>query len=252
MYANNEIGTIEPVKEIGKLLADIKRDTKSEYPYFHTDACQAGNYLSLHTKSLRVDMMSLNASKLYGGKGVGVLYKREGVKCLPISFGGGQERGLRSGTESLPLLASFTEALKEAQAIKDSEVKRLLELQVNTTRLLKENVQGLALYGEENSSAHGEYVALAKLPHIINFRIPGLSSDELVIRLDAKGFAVSHKSACASEAQDGSHVLMALGVDEKASKENIRVSMGRSTTKEDMKQFVEAVREIGEKYRNTP
>lgn len=256
MYVNNEIGTIQPIKDIGRMLSLYRKEKEVEdthtaiidaqYPYFHVDACQAANYLSLDVQSLRVDLMTLNSSKVYGPKGVGLLYKREGVMLLPQILGGGQERGLRSGTESVPLIVSFAEALDEAHDLRtrdgdDNEVNRLIILRTLLYTLLRDTIPSIVFYG---SFEKGE-----RVPNNINCRIPGLSSEEVILRLDAKGFAVSHKSACASESESGSHVILALGENEIAASENIRITMGRSTKEEDVKRLVEEMKEIAEKYK---
>lgn len=256
MYVNNEIGTIQPIKDIGRMLSLYRKEKKGEhthtaiidarYPYFHVDACQAANYCSLDVQSLRADLMTLNSSKVYGPKGVGLLFKREGVMLLPQILGGGQERGLRSGTEATPLIAAFAEALDEAHDLRtrtdgENEVERLLELRTLLHDLLKKSIPSIMFYG---SFEKGE-----RIPNNINCRISGLSSEEVILRLDAKGFAVSHKSACASESESGSHVILALGEDEIAASENIRITMGRSTKEQDVKRLVEEIKEIAEKYK---
>jgi len=250
MYANNEIGTIQPVKEVGRALALYREEAKERrtdphevhYPYFHIDACQAGNFLPLDVKSLRADMMTLNGSKLYGPKGVALLFKREGVMVKEQVEGGGQERGLRSGTEAVPLIASFAEALVESQELKESEERRLLLLREKCVKDLQEAIPDIVLYG---SFKNGE-----RLPNNINCRIPRIVSEEVILRLDAKGFAISHKSACASESESGSHVILALGETELAASENLRITMGRSTTENDMTRFVAEMKEIASLYRN--
>lgn len=260
MYANNEIGTIQPVKEIGRALEEWKRTKNlpyTAYPYFHTDACQAANYCNLDALRLKVHMMTVNSSKVYGPKGIALLYKREGVKLSPVSYGGGQERQLRSGTENVANAYAFGVALTEVKEKSAKESARLRELRDNVVEVLKKEIPALVLYGafdkkRTESKEHGvqknEYVEEKRLPNNINCRVPGISSEEMILRLDAKGFAVSHKSACASMESDGSYVLTALGATEKEARENIRISMGRSTKKKDMMRLVEAMKEIAEKY----
>jgi len=260
MYANNEVGTIQPIKEIGKTLEEWKKKKNlphSAYPYFHTDACQAANYCNLDVVRLRVHLMTVNSSKVYGPKGVALLYKREGIKLLPISYGGGQERGLRSGTENAASMYSFGTALAESVALREKESTRLRLLRDTTVASLKKAVPEIVFYG-----AFDEYFvapegvttkvkAELRLPNNINCRVPGITSEEMILRLDAKGFSVSHKSACASMETEGSYVVMALGAKEEEALENIRISMGRSTTEAHMESFVEAFKSIVEKYRKT-
>lgn len=256
MYANNEVGTLQPVKEIGRAIDEWKKENErsfTEFPYFHTDACQAANYCNLDVLRLKCHLMTVNASKCYGGKGAALLYKREGLRLDTITQGGGQERGLRSGTENVPACYAFGVALQEAGEMRDVESKRLRMLRDETVDMLKKALPGIVFYGafdvynnhDGRHSLHEE----KRLPNNINCRVPGISSEEMILRLDAKGFAVSHKSACASMETDGSYVLQALGATEEEAKENIRISMGRLTTSKDMVSLVDAMREIAGKYR---
>jgi cysteine desulfurase len=239
MYANNEIGTLQPVKEVGRAIEEWKKDNKrthTDYPYFHTDACQAANYCNLDAVRLRAHLMTVNSSKCYGPKGIALLYKREGIKISEINYGGGQERGLRSGTESVSLARSFAEALTESSEMKEKESVRLIELRDFFFDKISKELPDTTIYGDRKE----------RLPNNINIRIPGIASDEMILRLDAQGFAVSHKSACASQETDGSYVLQAVGATVEESLENVRVSLGRSTTKEDMENLVTVIKEIKE------
>lgn len=241
MYANNEIGTIQPVKEIGRYIDEWKREngrTFTSYPYFHIDACQAGNYLNMDCVRLKCHLMSINASKVYGPKGIAALYKREGIKVETLVYGGGQERGLRSGTESVALANSFAEALTEASDMCDSESERLTALRDFFFDQIEREVPDVTIYGERKE----------RLPNNINIRVPGIPSDEMILRLDAQGFAVSHKSACASQETDGSYVLQALGATEAESLENVRITLGRDTVKSDLSALVLAIKDIKEKF----
>lgn len=255
MYANNEIGTLQPVKEIGRAIEEWKKEqgrTHTAYPYFHIDACQATNYCNLDVVRLRAHLMTVNSSKIYGPKGIALLYKREGIHIMPIGLGGGQERGLRSGTEAVALAYSFGVALTEAHELQEKESVRLRALRDDVVKTLKEEIPSIIFYGSFDEyrlhatryTLHAEH----RLPNNINCRIPGISSEEMILRLDTHGFAVSHKSACASRETDGSYVLMALGVSEQEAMENIRISLGRKTTKKDLNSLVEAMKEIENKY----
>lgn len=241
MYANNEIGTIQPVKEIGRCIDEWKKEngrTFTSFPYFHVDACQAGNYLNLDVVRLKVHLMTINSSKVYGPKGIAALYKREGISFRPLILGGGQERGWRSGTESAPLACAFAESLKESQEMKEKESERLISLRDGFLDKLKKEVPDATIYGDR-----GE-----RLPNNINIRIPGIPSDEMILRLDAEGFAVSHKSACASQETDGSYVVQALGATVEESLENVRVTLGRETRREDLDNLVKAIVRIKGKF----
>ncbi len=237
MYANNEIGTIQPVKEIGRAIDEWKRErerTFTSYPYFHVDACQAGNYLNLDALRLKCHLMTINSSKVYGPKGVAALYRREGIKIEPVVYGGGQERGLRSGTESVALALSFAEALSETVSLKEQEGERLINLRDFFFDKIEKEIPDVTIYGDRKE----------RLPNNINIRVPGIPSDEMILRLDAKGFAVSHKSACASQETDGSYVVQALGATEAESLENVRITLGRDTKKGDLESLIFAIKEI--------
>lgn len=243
MYANNEIGTLQPVKEIGRAIEEWKKEhgrVHTEYPYFHTDACQAANYCNLDAVRLRAHLMTVNSSKCYGPKGIALLYKREGIKLQPINYGGGQERELRSGTESVALARSFAEALTESQEMKGEESVRLETLRDFFFEKISKEIPDVTIYGDRKE----------RLPNNINIRVPGILSEEMILRLDAKGFAVSHKSACASAETDGSYVVQALGATEKESLENVRITLGRKTNKEDLEKLISAIKEIKAKFSN--
>lgn len=251
MYANNEIGTIQPIKEIGRALDEWKTKeglAHTAYPYFHIDACQATNYLSLDVVRLRAHLMTVNSSKCYGPKGVALLYKKEGVHLEPHTQGGGQERGLRSGTESVALAYSFAVALKETSEIKEQESKRLSEIRDFCKEELLRHIPEASIYGAWDVYNTHDGVTRKKeelrLPNNINCRIPNIPSDEMILRLDTKGFAVSHKSACASSETDGSYVIEALGKDKQEALENVRITLGRDTGKEDILSLVRAMKEI--------
>ncbi len=241
MYANNEVGTLQPVKELGRAIEEWKKENNrshTEYPYFHIDACQAANYCNLDVVRLRAHLMTVNSSKCYGPKGIALLYKREGIKLSEITYGGGQERGLRSGTESVALARSFVEALTESHEIKEKESARLTDLRDFFFEKISKEIPDVMIYGDRKE----------RLPNNINIRVPGILSEEMILRLDAKGFAVSHKSACASSETDGSYVVQALGATEEESLENVRITLGRSTTKQNVESLIEAIKEIQEKF----
>jgi cysteine desulfurase len=255
MYANNEIGTIQPVKEIGRAIEEWKKEnnkTHTAYPYFHIDACQASNYCNLDVVRLRAHLMTVNSSKVYGPKGIALLYRREGIKVAPIMYGGGQERQLRSGTESAPLAYSFAVALDESESMKEKESVRLREIRDYCKEELQKEIPNIIFYGafDKYNEFNGKKILKEelRLPNNINCRVPNITSEEMILRLDAKGFSCSHKSACASSESDGSYVIQALGASEKESLENIRITMGRETTMGDMKKLVQAMKEIKEKF----
>ena len=197
--------------------------------------------------------MTVNSSKVYGPKGSALLYKREGLKLSQVTYGGGQERELRSGTENVASAYAFGVALTEAKEMQEKESARLRALRHDAVELLQKEIPTIIFYG-----AFDEYHHLKtddqvlkeekRLRNNINCRVPGISSEEMILRLDAKGFAISHKSACASMETDGSYVLQALGATEVEAKENIRISFGRSTSKTDIEKLVTTMKEIVAKY----
>ncbi|MFA5831598.1 MAG: cysteine desulfurase family protein [Candidatus Paceibacterota bacterium] len=231
MYANNEIGTIQPIAEIAKVIRHAKHK-----PLFHTDACQATNYLDMNVLRLGVDLMTFNASKMYGPKGVGALYVKRGVPLSPLVFGGGQEKGMRSGTENVSGIAGFAEAMKLAETMKEKESARLLKLRDFFIKEILKKMPNAVLNGSAKN----------RLPNNVNFSFPGLDGEELVIQLDARGIAASTGSACANIAHDGkvSHVLKAIGADNDIARGGVRFTLGRGTTKEDMKRTAKELSDI--------
>lgn len=235
MYANNEIGTIQSIKEIAKVVRSFRkekltnqvpqeRSLGSDIPYFHTDACQATNYLDMNVLPLGVDLLTINGSKIYGPKGVGALYVKRGTKIEPMVHGGGQERGIRAGTENVPAIVGFAEAMKITSALKEKESTRLTELRDYFMKGILENVPGSILNGDKRK----------RLPNNVNISIPNIDSEQLVIELDAKGVAVSAQSACKSRDYSSSYVIMALGRDSLPNEGSVRFSLGRETKKRDI------------------
>ena len=251
MYANNEIGIIQPIEEIAKIIRHFKRQKQEEqniYPFFHTDACQAMNYLfTENIEKLGVDMMSFNSSKIYGPKGIGALYKKRGINLAPLYMGGGQEFGLRSGTECVPLIVGFTEAFIITNKIKQKESKRLIELRdYGIEKLL--SLSDLSNYKIVLNGDKKE-----RLPNNINISISGISSELLVIELSARGIFVSEKSACKSEDQNKSYVIEAIRkvCPKNKNEENgsLRISLGRETKKGDIDYLIVVLKNILNKYK---
>ena len=246
MYANNEIGTIQPIRETAKIIRKWKKeahgitrigkpDGDDRYPLMHTDATQAANYLDLHIPYLGVDLLTMNAAKIYGPRGVGLLAILRGTPIEPIVVGGGQERGFRAGTENVAGIVGFAKALAIAQKIADKESRRLTVLRNDMIAELK-RFSGLSINGSE----------IVRLPNNVNFSIRGIDHEFLALQLDANGIAVATKSACSEGDAEASHVLLALRkVDgTNASKEGIRITFGRSTTKKEIGAFLLALRSI--------
>jgi cysteine desulfurase len=232
IYANNEIGTIEPIEDIGK----IARKRKI---YFHTDACQAGCYLPLDTKKLNVDLMTLNGSKIYGPKGTGMLFVKSGVGIHPTIHGGGQEFGLRSGTENVPGIVGFAKALEIAQKKRVSESKRLVVLRDKLIKGVLKNIPKTMLNGH----------ATKRLPNNVNITFLDLEGESLLLYLNQKGVYASTGSACSSESLDPSHVILALGLPHEAAHGSIRFSLGRQNTQKDVNYVLKILPEIVKRLR---
>ncbi len=235
MYANNEIGTLQPLRQIATILEEIRterREAGNDLPlYFHTDACQAGNYLDLHVARLGVDMMTLNGGKLYGPKQSGVLYVASHVQLEPIITGGGQERGLRSGTENVAASIGFAEALAIAQTMRVDESKRLAELQHDMFHMIKTRLPQAMVNGSTS----------ARLPNNVHLTLPGQDNERLLIELEQRGILAAAGSACSASDEEPSHVLRALGLDDDAARSSLRATMGRHTTKDDIEAFITAL-----------
>jgi len=246
-YANNEIGTIQPIKEIAKSIRYFKKArakslVPSAYPLFHTDAVQAVNYLDLNVEKLGVDLLTLSGNKIENAGRVGILYKRKSVSLMSIFGGGNQEMGLRPGTENLPAIVEFGEALEFVQKIKEKETIRLTKLRdYFINKLLHSNILtniGMILNGDSKN----------RLPNNVNITIPNIPSDLLVIELSARGITTSAKSACKAGDNKASHVIKALQVQGKALHSeqdgSLRFSLGRDTTKRKIDYTVKALSEI--------
>lgn len=251
MYANNEIGTIQPIEEIAKIIRKYKKDRsafKSEvnlYPILHTDACQAMNYLfTENIEKLGVDLMTFNSSKIYGPKGIGVLVKRRNVNIEAIYSGGGQEKGYRSGTESVSLVCALGEALKITNKIKSKESLRLTKLRdygfKRILDLTKKYPFEITINGDKKE----------RLPNNMNISIIGLPSELVVIELSALGVFVSEKSACKSEDDKSSYVIKAIRSDGDGAEGSTRITLGRLTKRTDIDKLVEAFSAIFEKYKD--
>lgn len=226
IYANNEIGVIQPIKKLAKIC-------KERGVLFHTDACQAPGFLDINVEHLGVDLMTLNSSKVYGPKGVGLLYIREGVQIVPHIFGGGQEFRMRGGTENPALILGFAKALELTlkNSKKEAErVRRLREKLLN--QLLK--INGIVLNGSLEN----------RLPNNINIYTPGFNGETLVMRLDLEGLAASSGSACSSGKTESSHVLMAIGQSEKKAKQSLRLTLGRHTSEEEIKKAAKILKKV--------
>ncbi|MDO8872208.1 MAG: cysteine desulfurase family protein [Methanoregula sp.] len=224
MLANNEIGTIQPITEIGQFLHE-------QGILFHTDAVQAVGHIPVDVRELRVDFLTASAHKFNGAKGTGVLYKRSSLELSPLVFGGKQERGLRAGTENVAGIVAASYALEESISEMDEIAKRLREMVNATINGVKERVPSVRVNGD---TAH-------RLPGTVNLGFDRVSGESLMHLLDLKGVCVSTGSACASGNDEPSHVLLALGLNEQQAKSAIRISYGKYNTPDEVKTIVAAV-----------
>ena len=223
MLANNELGTIEPIGRISRLINEYKKKNNTPFPYIHTDASQAANYLKVYMPSLGVDLMTLDGSKIYGPKGVGVLVVRPNVELHPIIFGGGQEKGLRSGTENPSLIVGFTKAFEIADKDRESESKRLSIIKNKFIDGIKKSLPEAIINTPTEES----------LPNIVSVSVHGMLAEFVAIKLDRDGFMVSTGSACGTnKGASGTEALVALGRPE-LKESTIRFSFGRLTKTND-------------------
>jgi cysteine desulfurase len=230
MHANNEIGTLEPIEEIGQIC-------KSFNVPFHSDACQSFGKIPIDVNKSGLSLLSLNSHKIYGPKGVGALYVRKGLNLVPLLHGGGQEGGLRSTTENLPGIVGFVNAAELCIEGIKTESNKLLRLREKLTDFLFETFENVYINGAQEN----------KLPGLINFSFHGLEGEtiRLLLLLDEKGIAVSAGSACSSndKTNNASHVLQAIGLNQFEARGGIRVSFGRYSTEEDLERFKIALAE---------
>lgn len=225
MYANNEIGAIEPIAEIGRFLNKVNAERAKrqlDKILFHTDACQVAGFCELSVSRLGVDLMSVNGSKIYGPKQSGFLFIKTGTRLKPMLLGGGQERGLRSGTENVAAAVGLAKALELAENQRDSQTRRVSLLGLKLHKLLSARVAGLEL--------NGPALGFSRLPNNLNYTLPGVEGETMLLYLDAYGICVSTGSACSNNENKPSHVLRAIRVSDRAIRNNLRITLGRQTT----------------------
>ena len=238
MYANNEIGTIQPIAEISKLISEF-RNENSKFPIFHTDACQAAGFLDLNVKKLGVDLLTLNGSKIYGPKQIGILYRKSGIKIEPIIYGGGQEFGLRSGTENVASIAGLAKALELAEKNKTRESKRLAQFRDYLVSGILKSIAKTFLNGHPDK----------RLPNNINISILGIEGESVILMLDDYGICASTGSACTSKSLEPSHVILALGRSHEFAHSSIRFALGNHTKKGDLNYLLKVLPVIVDKLR---
>ena len=238
VYANNEIGTIQPIQEIVKAIRVKRKQFNTKTPYIHIDSTQAVNYLNINVEKLGIDLMTFNGSKIYGPKGVGVLYKRKNIKLNPLMYGGAQEYGLRPGTENVAGIVGIAKALEIVEKIKNKESGRLEKLRNYFLKKLRSIDYKIIINGD----------LVNRLPNNINISIEGIESDVLVLELNERGVEVSAKSACEKDVE-GSYVIEAIRPGASHKGGSIRFSLGRSSTKNDVDYVIKVLKEILEKYK---
>ncbi|MBQ8509400.1 MAG: cysteine desulfurase NifS [Clostridia bacterium] len=231
MYANNEIGTIQPIQEIGKICHE-------KGVLFHTDAVQAAGHLHIHVKEQNIDMLSLSAHKFHGPKGIGVLYARKGIRLSNLIEGGAQERGKRAGTENIPAIVGMAAALEEACGHIDEYAEKV-------TALRDKLIAGLSEI--PHSILNGD--AKRRLPGNVNFCFEGIEGESLLLLLDDKGVYASSGSACTSGSLDPSHVLLAIGRVHDIAHGSLRLTLSDENTEEEIEYTIGAVKEVVEYLR---
>lgn len=232
MYANNEIGTIQPIEAIGKIC-------RAKNVLFHTDAVQAAGHLHINVKEQDIDMLSLSAHKFHGPKGIGLLYVRKGIPLTPLIEGGAQEQGRRAGTENVPAIIGMAAALEETCAHIDGNARRL--------RALRDKLIA-GLLQIPHSALNGD--ATDRLPGNINFCFEGIEGESLLLLLDDKGICASSGSACTSGSLDPSHVLLAIGRAHDVAHGSLRLTLSEENTEEQVAYTIKTVKEVVEYLRS--
>lgn len=233
-HANNEVGTLQPIRKIALVLQEYRALQKSSQPFLLVDASQSFLYADSSVERLQADMLVLDGIKMYGPRGAGVLFVRRGVPISPVFFGGGQQNGIRPGTENIGAAAGLAKAMEEAVSLRESETKRLGEMRDYLIQKIQEEIKGAVLNGSQKE----------RLPNNVNFCFPGHDSEFLVIKLDTLGFAVSAASAChALSLENSSYVIESLG-REGCGGSSLRFTFGRDTKRGDLDKLLVALKNI--------
>ena len=243
MMVNNEVGTIQDIASISRKTREAAEILGAPKILFHTDAVQAAGKLSLNVDELGVDLLSLSGHKIYGPKGVGVLYVRRGVVLEPLIAGGGQENQRRSGTENVASIAGMGEALILAESECPASRERMQSLSQRLIEGVAERIP--------NSTFNGS-IAEARVPDIANFSFPGVEGEPILLGLDFKGIAASSGSACSAASLEPSHVLLAMGVSPELAVGSVRISMGRDTTESDIDDVLQSLVDVLEQLGTFP
>jgi len=227
MFVNNEIGTLMPIQKAGELIKSVNKDT-----YFHVDAVQAYGKVLIRPRTMNIDLLSVSGHKIHGPKGVGFLYIKKGTKIVPICYGGGQQKGMRSGTENVPGIAGLALAAKKCYEDFDAKIKKLYDLKQYTVDSLLERIPDIKINGQKVSEG---------APHIISVSIRGLAAETVLNMLSSKNIYVSAGSACTSNNPHVSDTLQAIGLEKDLLESTIRISMSFMTTKEEMDYFLDTL-----------
>ncbi len=241
MYANNEIGTINPIPEIAAAVKSRSQELERTI-IFHTDAVQAAGFLDINVRRLGVDMLSLSGHKFYGPKGTGVLFVKRGTPFLPLILGGGQERERRSGTENIAGIVGLAVALELAVASREANSLHCARLRDKVIAAVMERVEGCYLNGHPTN----------RLPNNINFSFEGVEGESILLGLDLAGIAASSGSACSSGSLEPSHVLLALGQTADLARGSLRLTLGKDNTDEEIERFLEVLIGLIEQLREMP
>jgi cysteine desulfurase len=238
MLVNNEIGSVQPLREIAAIIKEELRTRQQKgngLPlYLHSDAAQAGNYFNLKTSRLGVDLLSINGGKIYGPKQSGALFIRAGVKLRPLILGGGQEFGLRSGTENLAGAVGLASALSLAQEHRETEARKINVLKDFFAGEIEKNIPRAILNKSSNHQA----------PHILSVTFPGVDNERLMMQLDEQGIICAVGSACSAANDEPSHVLAAIGLSEEQARSTLRFSFGKSTNREQIQKVVKTLKTL--------
>ena len=233
MFANNEIGTIQPIKEIGEIAKENK-------VFFHTDAVQAMGHIKIDVKEMNIDLLSMSAHKFYGPKGIGALYIKQGVKIDSLISGGAQERNRRAGTENVPAIVGMGKAIELAYENLDEHNERLIILRDNLIEKIKSNISYVRLNGHP----------VKRLPGNVNMCFQFIEGESLLLSLDMEGIAGSSGSACTSGSLDPSHVLLAIGLPHEIAHGSLRLTLGDFNTEDELEYVVEKLIKIVERLRS--
>jgi cysteine desulfurase len=233
IHANNEVGTIQDIPALAEI-------AKEKGALFHTDAVQSAGKIKLDVRQLKVDMLSMSGHKIYGPKGIGVIYIRKGLRIAPLFHGGHHEKRRRAGTENVPGIVGFARALELAEELREEEHKRWRELSERFITGVRSQIEDVYLNGPEDDR---------RIPPTVNFSFQGVEGESIILSLDMKGVAVASGSACTSGSLEASHVLLAMGVPAELAQGSIRFSLGRFTTEEDIDYTISVLPEIIERLR---